>query len=154
MDVFIDDLLTQERVADLILPRLTRRDVLEEKEGLAPRTSRLEEAIVGAGARSEDEDEGAQSDDSLRELRAERKRRVERARAVREKLGGAGAMDVEQKDDEEAYQSQEESEEERFVSRSPSRSGSEAGYVSRSPSRSPERGGYVSRSPSRSPDRS
>ncbi|KAK4689522.1 pre-mRNA-splicing factor 38A, partial [Tremellales sp. Uapishka_1] len=42
-DVFIDDLLTKERVCDIILPRLTQRSVLEETEGLAPRKSLLEE---------------------------------------------------------------------------------------------------------------
>jgi hypothetical protein len=40
-DEFIDQLLTEERVCDVILPRLTRRDTLEETEGLAPRTSLL-----------------------------------------------------------------------------------------------------------------
>ncbi len=40
-DEFIDQLLTEERVCDVILPRLTKRDVLEETEGLAPRKSLL-----------------------------------------------------------------------------------------------------------------
>jgi len=40
-DEFIDDLLTQERVCDIILPRLTQRSVLEETEGLPPRKSLL-----------------------------------------------------------------------------------------------------------------
>ncbi|WWC70758.1 uncharacterized protein I206_104709 [Kwoniella pini CBS 10737] len=42
-DEFIDELLTQERVCDIILPRLTGRSVLEETEGLEPRKSLLEE---------------------------------------------------------------------------------------------------------------
>jgi pre-mRNA-splicing factor 38A len=40
-DQFIDELLTQERVCDIILPRLTKRSTLEESEGLAPRKSLL-----------------------------------------------------------------------------------------------------------------
>ena len=40
-DEFIDDLLTKDRVCDIILPRLTQRSVLEETEGLAPRKSLL-----------------------------------------------------------------------------------------------------------------
>lgn len=40
-DEFIDELLTQERVCDIILPRLTQRSVLEETEGLPPRRSLL-----------------------------------------------------------------------------------------------------------------
>lgn len=40
-DEFIDELLTQDRVCDIILPRLTQRSVLEETEGLAPRKSLL-----------------------------------------------------------------------------------------------------------------
>lgn len=40
-DDFIDELLTQDRVCDIILPRLTQRAVLEETEGLAPRKSLL-----------------------------------------------------------------------------------------------------------------
>ncbi|CAK9780797.1 PRP38-domain-containing protein [Cutaneotrichosporon oleaginosum] len=42
-DEFIDELLTQDRVCDIILPRLTQRAVLEETEGLAPRKSLLED---------------------------------------------------------------------------------------------------------------
>lgn len=40
-DEFIDDLLTQDRVCDIILPRLTQRSVLEETEGLDARQSLL-----------------------------------------------------------------------------------------------------------------
>ncbi|KAG5461732.1 MAG: hypothetical protein BJ554DRAFT_6026 [Olpidium bornovanus] len=43
MDEFIDDLLREERVCDTILPRLTKREVLEETEDLPPRVSVLEE---------------------------------------------------------------------------------------------------------------
>jgi len=52
MDEFIDQLLTEERVCDTILPRMTRRDVLEDIEGLAPRKSELLDAMDGVRQRS------------------------------------------------------------------------------------------------------
>ncbi|CEH15724.1 Predicted PRP38-like splicing factor [Ceraceosorus bombacis] len=63
MDVFIDELLTLDRVADLILPRLARRDVLEETEGLAPRRSKLEDALLGTNAGHAADREAYQSGD-------------------------------------------------------------------------------------------
>ncbi|QRW15112.1 pyruvate dehydrogenase E1 component beta subunit [Ceratobasidium sp. AG-Ba] len=56
MDEFVDQLLTEERVCDTILPRLTKREVLEETEGLAPRPSVLLDAMAGNASGSEDED--------------------------------------------------------------------------------------------------
>lgn len=128
MDEFVDRLLTEERVCEVQLPRLTLRKVLEENEGLGRRRSRLAKAMGIEGSDDEGSDDGR----------------------------------------------------ERYLSRSPSASGSEAGrdgrYVSRSPSRSrsgspkmhsrsasPEHGeryvsrspspaGYVSRSPTNSPE--
>uniref|UniRef100_A0A8C7ZIT6 Pre-mRNA-splicing factor 38A n=1 Tax=Oryzias sinensis TaxID=183150 RepID=A0A8C7ZIT6_9TELE len=45
VDEFIDELLHAERVCDIILPRLQRRQVLEEAEMLDPRVSALEEDL-------------------------------------------------------------------------------------------------------------
>lgn len=45
MDEFIDSLLHEERVCDIILPRLPKRETLEETEGLPPRKSSLMEAM-------------------------------------------------------------------------------------------------------------
>ncbi|KAI0822647.1 Pre-mRNA-splicing factor 38, partial [Trametes gibbosa] len=45
MDELVDQLLTEERVCDLILPRLTKRDVLEDLEEIGPRKSRLLDAM-------------------------------------------------------------------------------------------------------------
>jgi len=56
MDDFADELLTEERVCDIILPRLTKREVLEETEGLGPRSSALLKAMMESG--SEDETTG------------------------------------------------------------------------------------------------
>ena len=69
MDEFVDQLLTEERVCDLILPRLTRRDVVEEHEGLRPRISPLEEALM--------------SGDDMDVVREARRARIERADALR-----------------------------------------------------------------------
>lgn len=116
-DEFVDDLLIKDRVCDIILPRLTRRDVLEETEGLPPRKSLLDE----------EEEEKAKSRSSSPDLRARsRSRSTSRGRSRSRSSS---------------------SDRSRYVSRSPSRSDSEdAGevgdtrrYVSRSPSLSPER---------------
>ncbi|KAI9319751.1 Pre-mRNA-splicing factor 38, partial [Dichotomocladium elegans] len=45
MDEFIDQLLREERVCDVILPRLVSRYVLEENDELEPRVSGLEEDL-------------------------------------------------------------------------------------------------------------
>ena len=47
MDEFVDQLLTEERVCDLILPRITKRDVLEDLGEIGPRKSRLLDAMEG-----------------------------------------------------------------------------------------------------------
>jgi pre-mRNA-splicing factor 38A len=45
MDVFIDDLLTKDRVCDIILPRIMARHVLEQNDELDPRESALEDDL-------------------------------------------------------------------------------------------------------------
>lgn len=47
MDEFVDQLLTEERVCDIILPRLPRREVLEDINEIGPRKSLLLEVIEG-----------------------------------------------------------------------------------------------------------
>jgi pre-mRNA-splicing factor 38A len=42
MDSFIDDLLGEHRVCDIILPRLQSRYILEQNDELEPRESALE----------------------------------------------------------------------------------------------------------------
>ncbi|KAH7103785.1 PRP38 family-domain-containing protein [Auriculariales sp. MPI-PUGE-AT-0066] len=46
-DSFIDDLLRDDRVCDIILPRIPKRDVLEEAGELGPRKSTLLDAMEG-----------------------------------------------------------------------------------------------------------
>jgi pre-mRNA-splicing factor 38A len=47
MDEFVDQLLTEERVCDIILPRIQKRSILEENGELGPRKSRLLDAMEG-----------------------------------------------------------------------------------------------------------
>lgn len=56
MDEFIDSLLREERVCDVILPRIQSRHVLEENNELEPKVSILEEDIE-EGVESSDEEE-------------------------------------------------------------------------------------------------
>ncbi|PWN50664.1 PRP38-domain-containing protein [Violaceomyces palustris] len=166
MDTFVDQLLQEQRVCDIILPRLTRRDVLEEIEGLAPRISKLEEVLVMGKAGLEDgraDSQDEESDDSAAEERRERKRRLERAARVRESkmrenqlaLGMVtrqGLGEREEDEEQDGYVSQEESDDVeglsgRYVSRSPSRS------VSPDRREEEDRSRYISPSRSVSPDR-
>ncbi|NXK57732.1 PR38A factor, partial [Sylvietta virens] len=57
MDEFIDELLHEERVCDIILPRLQKRYVLEEAEQLEPRVSALEEDTDDVESSEEEEEE-------------------------------------------------------------------------------------------------
>lgn len=45
MDAFIDDLLREERVCDVILPRIQKRNVLEENGDLEPKVSLLDDDL-------------------------------------------------------------------------------------------------------------
>jgi pre-mRNA-splicing factor 38A len=47
MDEFVDSLLVEERVCDIILPRLQKRQILEENGDIGPRKSRLLDAMEG-----------------------------------------------------------------------------------------------------------
>ncbi|ODV63773.1 U4/U6-U5 snRNP complex subunit PRP38 [Ascoidea rubescens DSM 1968] len=58
IDEFVDELLTKERVCDLILPRLPNREFLEDEKDLEPRKSTVElniesESEPGSGSGSE-----------------------------------------------------------------------------------------------------
>ncbi|GAK66474.1 PRP38-domain-containing protein [Moesziomyces antarcticus] len=163
MDEVVDMLLREERVCDIILPRLTRRDVCEARDGLAPRISRLETKLRSA-VEGQESDASDDSDADVRRWKLERVKRAARLAHARKQHQhrGADAQEAE-------YTSQEEDDEaakrRRFISPSPSvspdRIAARQGYVSRSPSRSPDRmlppahseRGHISRSPSRSPDR-
>ncbi|KAF7648090.1 hypothetical protein LDENG_00162140 [Lucifuga dentata] len=64
VDEFIDELLHAERMCDIILPRLQKRQVLEEAEMLDPRISALEEDLDEVES-SEEEDEEEEKPERL-----------------------------------------------------------------------------------------
>ncbi|KDN51839.1 hypothetical protein RSAG8_00388, partial [Rhizoctonia solani AG-8 WAC10335] len=144
MDEFVDQLLTEERVCDIILPRMAKREVLEETEGLAPRASVLLDAMAG---KSRSDDEGGSKKGRKRSESVDSGRSVSRGRSLSRSPRSAksksrsrsGSVNVQ----------------ERFVSKSPSRSRSRSRSVTpprqRSRTRSPSP--YRSRSRSVSPDR-
>lgn len=47
VDEFVDELLNNERVCDIIMPRIPKREVLEENGELTPRKSHLLDAMEG-----------------------------------------------------------------------------------------------------------
>lgn len=59
-DEFVDSLLVEERVFEIVLPRLTMRKVLEETEGLAKRKSSLGIAL---GVESDEEEVGEEDEE-------------------------------------------------------------------------------------------
>jgi pre-mRNA-splicing factor 38A len=58
MDEFVYSLLTEERVCDIIMPRLAKRQLLEENGEIGPRKSRLLAAMEGESDES-DKDENS-----------------------------------------------------------------------------------------------
>jgi len=61
MDEFVDQLLIEERVCDIVLPRIPKRNILEDTEGLPPRTSSLMEAMEGIDRKVERRDSRSRS---------------------------------------------------------------------------------------------
>lgn len=55
VDEYIDELLREERLADIILPRIQKRNVLEDGNQLEPRTSAVEEDMEDMGTDEEEE---------------------------------------------------------------------------------------------------
>lgn len=114
MDEFVDSLLTQERVCDIILPRLQKRQILEENGDIGPRKSRLLDAMEG---KEEEKRARGRSRSASRSQFGSPKQSRSRSQGSN---GSAGSRYVSR-------------------SRSRSRSGSPGRFVSRSPSRSPSR---------------
>ncbi|KAI0713287.1 PRP38 family-domain-containing protein, partial [Earliella scabrosa] len=155
MDEFVDQLLTEERVCDLILPRLTKRDVLEDLGELGPRKSRLLDAMEGKSehgseksrSRSRSSDRTRSRSGSPRSIGSAKSRSSARSPSRGRSAGSKSPRSPSPTGS-------------RYISRS--RSGSRSPYRSRSRSISPDRvngsaGGsrerFRSRSRSISPDR-
>ncbi|KAI0736906.1 PRP38-domain-containing protein [Fomitopsis betulina] len=144
IDEFVDNLLVEERVCDIILPRLTKRDVLEDNGELGPRKSRLLDAM-----------EGKNQHDSRRSRSQSRSPSHSPDRRSRTRSGSRGRRPSKEGSLSPGARSPSPT-----GSRSPSRSrsGSKSPYRSRSRSISPDRAigdspRYRSRSRSISPDR-
>lgn len=160
MDEWVDMLLREERVCDIILPRLSKREVCQVRDGLAPRISKLETCLITTleGNRVAEE-EGQESDDSLSDLKRWKLQKLQQA-TRRTQIKTSPSPPSRQDFGLEEYTSQEESDQEMAERKrrrliSPSFSVSPDRQLS--PSIALEEGeeerGYVSRSPSRSPDR-
>jgi len=80
MDELIDQLLHDERVCDVQLPRIQKRHVLEENNELEPRNSLLEADLMEEGS---SEDEAEQEEEE--QLVVKRSRERERSRERRER---------------------------------------------------------------------
>jgi len=111
MDEFVYELLSEERVCDIIMPRLIKRQVLEENGDIGPRKSRLLAAMEGES----DKDSGSQ--DESRRSRS----RSSRSSPSRSQRSGSRSKS---RTPSEAGS--------RYVSRSPSRSPSRSASRSRS----------------------
>lgn len=139
MDEFVDNLLREERVCDIILPRLAKRSVLEETGEIGPRKSRLLDAMEGKSDVGEDRIRSPSRSRSRSRSRSKSTSRTpSRSPSSRSRSRSRTPSDAG----------------ERYISRSPSRSPSAAGSREASPQRpirseSP----YRSRSRSVSPDR-
>jgi len=124
MDEFVDQLLNEERVCDLILPRIPKRVVLEENGEVAPRQSRLLAAMEGKDEEKIRDRSRSTSRDGSRSSRSARTNPSARSRSRSASPLQDGS-------------------ESRVTSRSPSRSSSPAGsngrFRSRSRSISPDR---------------
>ncbi|KAJ3881506.1 PRP38 family-domain-containing protein [Lentinula edodes] len=116
IDEYVDSLLTEERVCDIIMPRLIKRQVLEENNDIGPRKSRLLDAL-----------EGRSDDESNRSRSRSRSRSKSLVRSPTRNRSRSSSLN----------------EESRYISRSRSRSRSRSGSVtsfrSRSRSISPDR---------------
>ncbi|THU99154.1 PRP38-domain-containing protein [Dendrothele bispora CBS 962.96] len=125
IDEFADSLLSEERVCDIIMPRLPKRQVLEENGDIGPRKSRLLDALEG---RSDTGSDRARSRSRSQSRSVSRSRNSSQDRGRSRSASPAGS---------------------RYVSPSPSHSRSR----SRSRSQSVGATSFRSRSRSISPDR-
>ncbi|KAI0688762.1 PRP38 family-domain-containing protein [Cytidiella melzeri] len=132
MDEFVDSLLNEERVCDIIMPRITKREVLEDLGELGPRKSRLLDAMEG------------KSDRGRSRTRSESRSSRSRSKSRDSSLGKRSKSETASRTGS------------RYVSRSPSRSRSGSPRSAQSGSVSSVNGNrhrFRSRSRSISPDR-
>jgi len=131
IDEFVDQLLNDERVCDIILPRISKRAVLEENGELAQRQSRLLDALEGKD--KENTRRGRSRSSSRNSSRSSRSARASASDRSRDPSRSVRAHSADGEDDS------------RRTSRSPAASrsaspmGSDGRFRSRSRSISPDR---------------
>lgn len=136
IDEFADQLLAEERVCDIQLPRLTQRRVLEENEGLPRRVSKLGKAIGMDRLAGSDEESDAEEPERARGAESDSDRYISRSPTP--------ISEEEQDQDQGAHRTgnaaaaaksrdSPASDSDRYVSRSPTPPEDEGRYVSRSP---------------------
>ena len=108
MDEFVYELLSEERVCDIIMPRLIKRQVLEENGDIGPRKSRLLAAMEGES----DKDSGSQDESRRSSSSSSSPSRSQRSGTRKSRTPSEAGS--------------------RYVSRSPSRSPSRSASRSRS----------------------
>lgn len=77
MDEFIDQLLREDRVCDIILPRIQKRSILEENNELEPKVSALDDDLDGGSDDEPNADEDTVKED-VYELKKKHKRDSDR----------------------------------------------------------------------------
>ncbi|PAV70747.1 hypothetical protein WR25_05380 [Diploscapter pachys] len=115
MDELIDHLLRDERYCDIQLPRLQKREALEEVDELQPYKSILDDDLDAMSASSDSDDDKdkkkerprltkrrSRSRSKEREHRKERERERERSRRERERAEGGGGRDKDKERDRES----------------------------------------------------
>jgi pre-mRNA-splicing factor 38A len=73
MDEFIYNLLNEERVCDIIMPRLAKRQVLEENGDIGPRKSRLLAAMEGESDEGDNKSNGSRDSSISRSTQSRRR---------------------------------------------------------------------------------
>ena len=90
IDEFVDQLLTEERVCDIILPRIPKRQILEENGELGPRKSRLLDAMEGRDS-SDIEDRVSEGHSGSKSAGGGRSRGRSESRSPRQPLSDTGS---------------------------------------------------------------
>ncbi|KAG6460566.1 pre-mRNA-splicing factor 38 [Manduca sexta] len=80
VDEFIDELLREERLCDIILPRIQKRPILEENNELEPKVSALDDDLDEEMASDEDNADPDSKENKRDKERRDRDRRRERSR--------------------------------------------------------------------------
>lgn len=85
MDEFIDELLREERVLDIQLPRLQKRSVLEENDQLEPRKSVLEDDIENESSDESEKSDEEADDDKEKKSKTTKKKKEDIAEKPKKK---------------------------------------------------------------------